>query len=144
MKRIATLEKKVGPLPLSLCAWYELIGSVNFMADDLSDWNIYYSDPLYITPSEYMLKYDEEFWMEAHYVLDIAPDYYHKSNVSGGAPYCIILPNAAIDASFEDEPHETTFVDYLRIAFRARGFPGELATDLRTQLNEQVGDLLEI
>jgi hypothetical protein len=58
------------------------------------------------------------------FIYAMAPDYYHKEAVSGGAPYGINLPNPAIDAPFEDEWHNTTFVNYLRISFRWGGFPG--------------------
>jgi hypothetical protein len=34
------------------------------------------------------------------------------------------LPNAAADRPLAGEPHRTTFVNYLRIAFRGGGFPG--------------------
>jgi hypothetical protein len=44
--------------------------------------------------------------------------------VSGGAPYTIFVPNAAIDAVIEYERHQTTFVNYLRICFAHGGFPG--------------------
>jgi hypothetical protein len=34
------------------------------------------------------------------------------------------VPNAAVDAPLRNEWHETTFLNYLRIAFRWGGFPG--------------------
>jgi hypothetical protein len=54
----------------------------------------------------------------------IAPDEYHKDNVSGGAPDEIHLPNSAMDAELENEWHETSFVEYLRVCFKWGGFPG--------------------
>ena len=38
--------------------------------------------------------------------------------------YCIRIPNAAVDAPFDNEWHETNFVNYLRKAFEWGGFPG--------------------
>ena len=38
--------------------------------------------------------------------------------------YVIALPNAAADADLLGERHETSFVNYLRIAFRWGGFLG--------------------
>lgn len=56
--------------------------------------------------------------------LDLAPDYLHKADISGGAPYGIRLPNASADALFENEVHGLHFVPYLRLCFRWAGFPG--------------------
>jgi hypothetical protein len=61
---------------------------------------------------------------EEPYHLAIAPDYYHKYGVSGGAPYEIAFPDLAIDAPLLNEWHETTFVNYLRLCFRWGGMPG--------------------
>ena len=38
--------------------------------------------------------------------------------------YSIALPNAGADAALQGEKHNTTFVNYLRLAFRWGGFPG--------------------
>ena len=53
-----------------------------------------------------------------------SPDYLHKANVSGGTPYGIAIPNPGADGLLRWEPHQTTFVNYLRIAFRLGGMPG--------------------
>jgi hypothetical protein len=74
--------------------------------------------------------------------MPIAPDNYHKNNVSGGPPYSIIVPNKAIDAKLENEWHTTTFVNYLRICFRHGGFPGR--GSLPINLVELTRDLLPI
>jgi hypothetical protein len=55
--------------------------------------------------------------------LDLAPDYLHKANISGGAPYGIELPFLGADPVFANEAHELPFVDYLRLCFRWAGFP---------------------
>jgi hypothetical protein len=57
-------------------------------------------------------------------LLEPAPDIYHKSNISGGLSYGIHLPARGADAGFENDGHETTFVDYLRLCFQWGGFPG--------------------
>jgi len=54
----------------------------------------------------------------------IAPDLYHKDNVSGGAPYSIEVPNRTIDGLLLNERNETYFVNYLRMSFKYGGFPG--------------------
>ncbi len=57
--------------------------------------------------------------------LIIAPDADSKSNLGGGGVgYEIALPNPAADVPLLEEPHNTTFVDYLQIAFHWGGFPG--------------------
>ena len=55
--------------------------------------------------------------------LDLAPDYLHKANTSGGAPYQIELPFFGADPVFVNEAHELPFVDYLRLCFRWADFP---------------------
>jgi hypothetical protein len=55
--------------------------------------------------------------------LDLASDYLHKANFSGGAPYGIELPDRGSDPIFVNEEHGLPFVDYLRLAFRWGGFP---------------------
>src|SRR5262249_13276226 len=59
----------------------------------------------------------------AHHVI-IAPDAIHKPNQSGGDPYCIRFPDAAVDAPVEGIENFGTFVEYLRACFRWGGFPG--------------------
>jgi hypothetical protein len=55
-------------------------------------------------------------------VLPLAPDKFHKQNVSGGGPYGVVLPDACVDGLFS---WETTmpFVSYLNWAFSEGGFP---------------------
>lgn len=59
--------------------------------------------------------------------LDLAPDFLHKQNISGGPAYAIELPprspRAAIDPAVMFEPHQTSLVGYLRAAFAWGGFP---------------------
>lgn len=61
---------------------------------------------------------------EARFQIEFAPDYLHKANISGDAPYGIEVPNSAVDGLVLGEVHQTTFVNYLRIAFQWAGFPG--------------------
>jgi len=56
--------------------------------------------------------------------IDLAPDDLHKTNVSGGAPYSILVPFKGADPVFDCERHELPFLDYLRLAFKWAGFPG--------------------
>jgi hypothetical protein len=93
-----------------------------------------YSDPIVIFPIE-AVEYEYEMWryqkasdndldIDNDLEISLSPDYFHKDNISGGAPYKIKLPNYAIDAVLENERNETTFVNYLRLCFQYSGFPG--------------------
>ena len=129
IERISELEKKVGIIPLSICAWYEIVGSVNFIADPESEWTEGYPDPVYVSDFDYIFEYNEDNWNRYSYKLSISPDDYHKADVSGGPSYKISVPNLSVDALLENEKRNTTFVDYMRIAFVSNGFPGGLGHD---------------
>lgn len=124
--RISRLENVVGFLPLSLRAFYEVIGGVNLLGKH-PKWESYGLDPLLVLPlndelvEECTAEYDEE---NACWYLAIAPDHYFKDGVGGDGNYEIALPNAAVDAPLLLEWHETTFVNYLRISLRWGGLPG--------------------
>lgn len=131
-KEIAEFEQLegVGKLPLSVKLFWQIVGDVDWMGYHplLPE----YSDPLVVYPID-AARSEYEDWRYAVNELDIeaeqfgipiAPDYFHKDNVSGGSPYSILVPNASIDAVLAYERHQTTFVNYLRICFAYGGFPG--------------------
>lgn len=128
--RIAALEAQVGTIPLALCGFWEIVGAVNLIGYH-PNWPEY-SDPLVIEPIEAAEEMVPEGPADAagsakpneSFLLLVAPDDYHKDNVSGGMSYHLRIPNSAIDGKLEAEWHATTFVNYLRIAFRTGGFPG--------------------
>ena len=149
-ERIVRLENSAGFLPLSLSAWWAIVGSVNFMGYHPS-WPEM-SDPLVVYPIELVQReYDEwREWAEKleveHFDIPLGPDDYHKDNVSGGSPYSIYLPNPCIDAKLEWERHNTNFVNYLRICFKWGGFPGieHTVEAVPPELSEICRDLLPI
>lgn len=123
---ISELAAEAGPLPLSLVAFWEEVGSVDLVGmrrgwpDGL--------DPLVVDPPEGALSWlydtiedeDEEGQFAA-----LAPDDLHKDNTSGGDPYGVRLPEASADFPFLYERHDLLFVPYLRLAIlRWGGFPG--------------------
>jgi hypothetical protein len=126
------LERLAGPLPLSLSAWYEVGGGVDLTGFQ-AQWGDLYTDPIVIYPIEVAFS-EYQDWQEhvtdvgqeevGPFCIPIAPDFYHKNNVSGGAPYQIEMPCAAADALLLYEWHNVTFVEYLRECFRWGGFPG--------------------
>jgi hypothetical protein len=156
--RIIELEGMVGTLPLSLCAFYEEVGSVNLVGelprwmrlrpwgtgDQLHfikahpdfDWSNYSLDrgldPLFVHSIDVVIGTLHQHRAMAERLgeatlpttIDIAPDYNFKYGMGGSAPYSIEPPCLAIDAPLQEEWHNTTFVNYLRICFRWGGMPG--------------------
>lgn len=125
------VEKKLkGPLPISLRCWYEQVGGVNFMGyhETLNPKEGSESpDPLVVDPFMDAIHAwfgeDLEF-EESEIELPLAPDDISKAFQSGGDPYAIKLPDSCADGLFLNEPHNTTFVNYLRFVFQWGGFPG--------------------
>lgn len=137
-QRIAEIQATAGSLPLSLRAWYEVVGMIGLtgrhpswdsralsdplVVEGLEDWRFEYEDWLY-----FRQQHPES---DAAFYFPIAPDAYHKANISGGQPYCISLPCQAADGPLLWLwPSGTTFVEYLRICFRWGGFPGWASTE---------------
>lgn len=153
-RQLAEMETRIGLLPLSLHAWYEQIGAVNFVGmypvqnpTDPDGFTSYVQfvrsggrskgrqftkepcahdlDPLFVHSLERTLQRPKRPLTTAStYEFELAPDEWLKYGVSGGGPYVIKVPNPAADAIVDFEWHETTFVNYLRTCFRWGGFPG--------------------
>ncbi len=129
-KQIARLEKLAGALPLSLRAFYDVIGSVDLIGEHPSiappDESIT-PDPLVVNSVEDALEQFDDEGPDPdreQFLIVIAPDALHKANISGGEPYEIALPDLRADGPLLWERHELYFVEYLRLAFRFGGFPG--------------------
>lgn len=143
----AALDERIGPLPLSLEAFWNEVGSVNFVgmyrsAPDLLD-------PLVIDPPDGTLE-ELDNWEEdggwgnqgeddpgapPRFEGGLAPDYLHKDNISGGLPYAVALPEPAADFELLNERHGMEFIPYLRLAIlRWGGFPGLDGRDERWEL----------
>ena len=129
--QLDVLEGRIGALPLALRAWYEEVGRVNLVGSH-PEWEYAYDDALVVdAPIDYVSS-EYELWEadrgtereRSRFVIDLAPDYLHKANVSGGVPYGVEVPSRSGDCLLIGEHHQTTFVNYLRIAFRWGGFPG--------------------
>jgi hypothetical protein len=129
------------PLPPSLRAFWNRVGGVDFVwnyktAERAPDFGLGLAlvemDPLHVCPpahTTYLLTEWKERRSEVDpdlddpWNLDLAPDYLHKANFSGGAPYGIELPYLGADPVFVNEMHGLPFVEYLRFALRWGGFP---------------------
>lgn len=126
---IAEVEGRAGSLPLSLRAFYEIVGGVNFVGSH-PDWDGHHLDPLAVLSAASVLRLDDwNHWSDDQQdddsrELPIAPDEYFKYFYSGGGPYAIPLSGVVADASLLYEWHHTTFVGYLRVCCRWAGIPG--------------------
>jgi hypothetical protein len=119
------LESEAGPLPLSLSAFWQEVGAVDFVGMHRA-WPTGL-DPLVVDPPQGPLSdyYDYEREEGEAIFVGLAPDDFHKDNVSGGDPYGLELPNPAADFPFMYESHDLLFVPYLRLAIlQWGGFPG--------------------
>jgi hypothetical protein len=139
---ITDIEQFSGaPLPPSLVVFWTMVGGIDFVwnydrAEPAPDLGLGLAllelDPLHVCPPAHTAYLPKE-WKERRsevdpdlddpWNLDLAPDYLHKANYSGGGPYGIELPYLGADPVFVNESHGLPFVDYLRLAFRWGGFP---------------------
>ena len=138
---LGRIERITGAaIPLSLRTFWEVVGGINFVWDYECgraptlgvDLPMDEMDPLCVDPPEDVTHLFEE-WQDQRsdvnpeladpFNLDLAPDYLHKANISGGPPYGIELPFLGADPIFANEAHGLQFVDYLRLCFRWAGFP---------------------
>jgi hypothetical protein len=129
------------PLPASLQAFWDRVGGIDFVWDYNTDEQapdlgsglaMAEMDPLCVWSAKHMKGLLSEWEgrrsevdpeLDDPWNLDLAPDYLHKANISGGAPYGIELPHLGADPIFINEEHGLRFVEYLRLAFRWAGFP---------------------
>ncbi len=145
---VESVERALGaPLPAALAAFYQTLGSVCFAPEDetvfdaigLADLGIEDMDPIEIWPLDGV---DEKIraWrreVEARgapavgpFGLLLAPDALHKANISGGPSYTLPLPNPACDPEIH-HPYAASFLEMLRGAVEAGGFPGLSAAKRR-------------
>ncbi len=129
--RLDVIESRVGPLPLTWRWWSEEVGRLNLMGSH-PDWERDYPDPLVVdAPPDYIDREIDDWeedrgteWDSGPFSIAFSPDHLHKANISGGMPYALAVPNQGADGLVLWERHNTTFVNYLRIAFANGGFLG--------------------
>lgn len=163
-KLLSELDETVKPfgyVPLSLKKFYENVGSCDFVWDyDINEerfWEC--ADPIEICPLDYLVSYAQsEDWKETIFdviednekpYLALSADFWHKDNISGGMPYSIeFTKQPSIDGLFLFEPHETTFIDYLRISMNKCGFSliteTEMQKDFKSFFSRVKPQLLKI
>jgi hypothetical protein len=127
------LEQEIGPMPLSIRAWYEEVGAVNFYGyhprwPKMSD-----CDPVQVCVLDKQWRIHVETAEDGNQGYAFAEDTLSKAEVSGaGGPYSFHIPDACMDArldSWVPSPKkygsEFTFVEYLRWSLlQWAGFPG--------------------
>ncbi len=137
-KLLEELQKQVKPIgyvPLSIQFFYLDVGACNFAWDyeriPAIPWEG--SDPLQIAPLKWLISETKELWDDDEPLeeIQLGADFLHKDNISGGPAYAIeITKNPSIDGLLLNEEHDTTFINYLRLAFNYGGFSrGEVLTD---------------
>jgi hypothetical protein len=128
-EKLQPIEKQFMHIPRALRIFYEVIGSLDFSGSH-PEWNgCEYPDPLFVDPVDTVVS-EFKMWNEdpeidrSCFSLPIAPDMYHKENVSGDMFYNVVLPCLDDDPIISDEWHHTTFLNYLHTCFVWGGFPG--------------------
>jgi hypothetical protein len=139
-RQLDAIAEQIAPVPLALRTWAEEVGRVTLNGSH-PEWTIEYSDPLCVEldPADAVEVHRDwlevgwfERWGLTAFPIALAPDVFHKADVSGGSPYGIELPGDAIDPLWlNDDVHDgVTFVGYLRSALlRWAGFPGWARVD---------------
>ena len=129
--QIIKLQKTVQPLgfvPLSLKMFFSIVGSCNFAWDYDTNPDIPWvgADPIQVTPVTDLLGEAKDLEPDEDgdpVGLPLSADYYHKDNISGGPAYSIELTTKPqVDSRYLNEEHETSFINYLRIAIENCGF----------------------
>lgn len=137
LRKLDEAVAEFGQIPLSLRLFYKIIGPCDFAWDYNAASEIPWKggDPIQIDSLDDVLSYVySDDWSE--YLADViedddsqlpnvelAADYLHKDNVSGGPAYAIELTRGrSVDSLFLNEEHETTFINYLRICMENCGF----------------------
>ena len=138
--RLKELEQLTGSAaPPALAAYWRIVGTIDLVPRDTWDApfppgvpeQLTLADPLEIGDLSNGWYSVDKWQVEAENLhteiagpleLDIAADYLHKANISGGAPYSVWLSNVGADPLVRHEKHGLTFTNYLRRAFKVKGF----------------------
>ena len=129
---IARIEGVAGRLPNSLKLFWEHIGSVD-LSGSHPDWDeCEYLDQLVIFPpsvalyelDEFLADREERIAADFPYSVPIAPDIFHKANVSGGPPYELEVPAESDDPPLINAPNSASFLGHIDLALDYAGFPG--------------------
>jgi hypothetical protein len=143
-----------GRIPLALSCFWRLVGGIDWRPADLclpTDWLNEFSqedvDPLVIGGLEFA-EYSLQEWEETltnkgpevagPLKIILAPDRYHKVDVSGGAPYSMVVPGGGTDNVLVGTQEGLPLVPYLRLAFQWGGFVGIASSGPRSPATEEL------
>lgn len=152
---VTWLEQTFGPVPMVVSSWVRIVGDV-WLVGTHPDWETSAAaDPLVVEvagsryPGNDVRTYllDElEQWREhpegRPFQLPVAPDHLQKDNVSGGAPYGLVLPDGCADAIIVTDT-AMSFVSYLQHVFDSGGFPRSSGHDRQWAVTRALASGLE-
>lgn len=125
------LKQEYGPVPLSIQAWYEEVGAVNFFGYHPRWPAMSICDPVQVCALDKQWRTHVESTSEESLIFYFAEESLLKAEVSGaGAPYAFTIPDASADGHLapwilSPKGSEFTFVEYLRWSLLTwAGFPG--------------------
>jgi hypothetical protein len=129
---IERIEAAVGSLPQSLKQFWLRVGSVDFSGHHPKWQGCEYRDQLIVFPPSTALKELQEFLSDQEerlrandpYCVPIAPDIFHKADVSGGPPYGLAVPATEEDPPLVNALPPVSFLEHVERALRYGGFPG--------------------
>ena len=158
IEQLETFERRFGALPLSVRAWYEEVGAVNFvgschtweqmlgqqtassMQEDFEEDMHGYSHypltvlaPLAVYPLDFLQNAAEAPHGET-YRLPLLPDSNSLyAEIPQPSPWSFNFPAQSVDAVLTSNRASQTFVEHLRRCFQFGGFPGWKAFDVRPE-----------
>jgi hypothetical protein len=129
---ISRIEREVGPVPYAVAAFWRRIGPVDLTASHGNRAGCEYPDSLVVLPASVAAAELEDFLADRvlrgdadfPFKIPIAPDKYHKENVSGGMWYNVDCPAANDNPIVNEEGRRLSFLEYVQDAVRIGGFPG--------------------
>ena len=133
-RAINRIEHEAGEVPLALRLFWLHVGSVNLCGAHPAWGGCEYPDPLVVYPPSVALSDLDDFQEEPEgsFLIPIAPDDFHKADVSGGMYYNVSVPAVGDDPPLNDERHGVSFLTYLEIALASAGFLGLERSDGHT------------
>ena len=129
---ISRIEREIGEVPGALKQFWLRVGSVDLSGTHPEWHGCEYLDQLIVFPPSVAINELEEFMADREerlkanwpYAVIIAPDIYHKADVSGGLPYSITVPAESDDPAVHNATPIRTFLEHIEFALDYSGFPG--------------------
>ena len=130
---MTAFEARAGALPVTVRAFYEVIGGVDFRGThgswrntgsvELGPEPCWETDPLVVVAFEVAI---EDPWVEQWSASDgpLVPDALAKAGYSAGIGYGVVCGVDAVDPELVDAPEHETFIGHLRRALTWGGLPG--------------------